>query len=774
MEKTEENFLSKALRIISEGLPQFFTETNTPFLGKDEEKSVMKPASKGQQEKEVLELLLGGGAALATGGKTAIKVASKYPTASSVALALGLQDPTALLSGPVGVADAVSSLTGGGGSIKDAEATIVPANLLKSATVIDNALAMLKSGINPKQVYKATGVYEGPLDKIPRSVISDKDAKLMQSSTKDPKDWVLGDILDHKELYDKIPKLKNIKTTHLTDEEIKQGYKAAYLPAHDGNPAQIKFSPAIKTADELISSLLHESQHAIQTDFGFVAGSNPSLSKDHPKFISLFNEARATNPLMPREDLAKMIQKQVYQNAGGEAESDAVQRMKAFGDAGMEDAYTGYPLDFYRAKEDKLLYPAPDLAYMRGKAQQKNSERAMQGAFRSSNDTMLSRDTIEDILYLKEDPNLNRFSAWDTYVPHNSLLLSKLSSKEVAKYGTPEFVLDKYLTSTVLHDGRAPGTIKEIDLPALLDSNNVRELKAVNESIAEIEKSGKRYSRLDNAVKNLQRGVLNAGTLVEDYNLSTKQGKKLLRDNTGMAMDDVGRGIVRLNEKLIELGITKEEFQDKSLQQIKSLVNKKEEETIKILKKSQDKKVEIISNRTKELASSQRGAEDGFVRLVEDKDLAHETDILNHCIGAVNRCNDKYIPAFDTVTGKLNKAKDTNSFKDYKDMLESGDSEFYSYRPKGMPEFTIRVDRTLGVGNEGLVVQAHGFEDANLTKEQLNALKKFGKETGYDTTLIEKRHIPPGELHQDEDLGIVNLNLIDNDNPFGIVGDGPF
>jgi hypothetical protein len=113
--------------------------------------------------------------------------------------------------------------------------------------------------------------------------------------------------------------------------------------------------------------------------------------------------------------------------------------------------------------------------------------------------------------------------------------------------------------------------------------------------------------------------------------------------------------------------------------------------------------------------------------------LAHETDILNHCIGAVGRDNEKYIPAFDTVTGQPNKGTSHSSFSQYSNALAAGKSEFYSYRPKGLPEFTIEVSPPSWNG-ERIIAQAYGKEDAALNPEQLKALESFSKAKGITFT----------------------------------------
>ncbi len=351
----EENFLSKAFRIISDELPKFFTETNTPFLGKDEEKSVMRESSSGQREKEIVEGLLTAGAMAPMAGRAVGKVASvaaKNPTLTAALSAIGLQDPTALLSGPIGAADAISSLTGGGGSIKNAEATIVPANLIRNAGLINIALERLQRGLKPVDVYK------GPVDNKLRAVISDAAAKFNSKPPpgKASADWVLGDMIDHPELFEAMPDLKNIKIRPLTAEQKASGLKAAYLHPHKDLPEEIRYTTkGIKDGNELLSNMLHEIQHAIQQRGGFQKGANFESVLDAPEFSSMLSQSRNQRLQVDDETVFKDLQKDLYKRTAGEAEARAVQYMKTLGDSGDSGAYTAFPLGLYDTNIAKLI-----------------------------------------------------------------------------------------------------------------------------------------------------------------------------------------------------------------------------------------------------------------------------------------------------------------------------------------------------------------------------------------------------------------------------------
>lgn len=162
----------------------------------------------------------------------------------------------------------------------------------------------LKGGYSPQEVYKRTGVFLGP-DFKARYEISDAGAKFKpgvlkeldksvesriqyDKMSKTERDWMfpegapvkrfynpysynkettLGDILDHPELFKHYPDLAKVK---LDASEIGTTFKGRYRPDTDSILLEGN------TEGEMLSTLLHEIQHAVQKREGFVRGGNPA------------------------------------------------------------------------------------------------------------------------------------------------------------------------------------------------------------------------------------------------------------------------------------------------------------------------------------------------------------------------------------------------------------------------------------------------------------------------------------------------------------------
>jgi len=390
-------------------------------------------------------------------------------------------------------------------------------------------------------------------------------------------------------------------------------------------------------------------------------------------------------------------------------------------------------------------------------------------AFRSANNTMLSREFQG---YIKK--GLQRTGADIEYTgEYNPVaagilqnLVDKVSDKEISKYGTPEFAIDKWLHSTRAFGNTPPTGVDTVSRAQVLDeTTNVRTWNKIKaEAIKSKELIPEDKDMYENIIQQADKAILkHDGTkLAEDFFLAQKQGKDLLYSNdVQYPGDDLQEGLQALTNSMQQYGLTAGDIKDKSLQQITALVHRKDDEAVKILRKSMEAKNQIISKRTAELFNSQRDPDLGmFVKLQNGKDLAHETDILNHCIGAVDRSNDKYIPAYDTVTGKPNSLTSVvggTSFANYERKLREGESEFYSYRPKGAPEFTVEIGN-IGTGYPKLM-QAYGFEDAPLNEIQKVELKKF-----LDTKGIEYHQNSFGDLN--EPPPPAGWGAIEADGPF--------
>ncbi len=351
MAQEDENFLSKAFRIIADQLPQFFTQTNTPFLGTDQEGSVMKE-DLGTDEKRINETLLklatlavplGVGAnVLGRAAMAAPKLAGAAASAGSFAVT---KDPLDLIPGKLGAVI---------GSSGDAEAMIVPAARIKTADQIKNALTSLSLGRPSDKVYTGTGIYEGLIDKVPRAVISDQKASLFSKEA-----GTLNDILYHPELFKAMPELKDIVVRHTTPEEALK-IKGGYIPGSNS----LVMDPNLDARD-FLSTLLHETQHVIQNNNKMITGGNPALEETTSRFANKYDAAVKRMPngdTAAYKSLYSMLRKALYQQGAGEAEARATQRMWETGN------YTDFPLREVRGVPvnydvpiDRVIKPATEM-----------------------------------------------------------------------------------------------------------------------------------------------------------------------------------------------------------------------------------------------------------------------------------------------------------------------------------------------------------------------------------------------------------------------------
>jgi hypothetical protein len=151
----------------------------------------------------------------------------------------------------------------------------------KAATADTDALTTAKrlvaAGQNPDQVRRSTGWHQGP-DKAWRFEIDDSGARLASRFRQPRKTWgevfnrvgnllPLGAVIEHPSLFAAYPSLKSVQLS------VKNG-SGADFNTQDGI---IRVGKDVRMG-EMLSSLLHEIQHAVQTDEGFAAGWNRDAS----------------------------------------------------------------------------------------------------------------------------------------------------------------------------------------------------------------------------------------------------------------------------------------------------------------------------------------------------------------------------------------------------------------------------------------------------------------------------------------------------------------
>lgn len=322
-----------------------------------------------------------------------------------------------------------------------------------------------------------------------------------------------------------------------------------------------------------------------------------------------------------------------------------------------------------------------------------------EAAFRSGQNSSLARSMVEDLKKALTPQKLGaveRFAEPSVYMDLPlQALVSKISTKELSKYGTPEFLMDRYLPST-----RTGGTFLK---PPGIE-------KATEESIKNPTKA---------------KDVQTLRTDIEDLVKAQSEGKTLYQlEDSYNALFDVSRGVRNMISQARELGISDEAISSKSLQSLNADLLKGEDRALKELQKSMEAKKEVIADRTMQLSKESEDLPSGFVKLKTDKDLAQETDALNHCVGAVGLDNNRWIPGYDTVTGKASKlSAEGSSLEEYMGKIKEG-GEVYSYRPEGAPQFTVMV-------KNGRVEEAYAANNKPLNEEQNKILQELVDKQGF-------------------------------------------
>ena len=130
------------------------------------------------------------------------------------------------------------------------------------------ARLMESQGESAENIWKNTGWYRN-VDGAWRFEISD-DAVEMADSTKWVKKEKLGHIIDHPELFESYPELKN------TVVNVVKNPLAVTSGAYDVDNKSITITLGSSSDEDIKQVLLHEVQHAIQAIEGFATGANPA------------------------------------------------------------------------------------------------------------------------------------------------------------------------------------------------------------------------------------------------------------------------------------------------------------------------------------------------------------------------------------------------------------------------------------------------------------------------------------------------------------------
>lgn len=191
---------------------------------------------------------------------------------------------------------------------------------------------MTKDDINPEVIYNLVrgyadkGMKTGEVDV--KGLISDINAKVNQEvlTNLNKSSTVLGQILDHPELYELYPELKNIKVKGFENDPKIKGEKVS----KDGKIQHIGLNVANKP-EEAKEVLLHETQHAIQNLENWQSGANPNqfirrnLEKALDKKLSSVKGTEAEARIMDLKQNLQNIYYKQYIKVPGEQEASFTQ-----------------------------------------------------------------------------------------------------------------------------------------------------------------------------------------------------------------------------------------------------------------------------------------------------------------------------------------------------------------------------------------------------------------------------------------------------------------
>ena len=272
------------------------------------------------------------------------------------------------------------------------KAIMVPAFMVKGLPAVREATrALAKDPRKAEEIFRETGIFASPSeDGVMRAIIDDSQAAIrtdsaavrtyasntdrgpvMMRSMSLRKKPYLPDVLDHPKLYDAIPALKDTRVGPAGMFDFQQAF-------YDRSKDYIGLG-TWSTPTDFMTTLLHETQHAVQSKTGLTGGGNPNTFVSDAKrlddaimrakemkdlaFIALKKEASAlgeniykasasfkdssvsrrldtTEAALEQLNWVKSQKVPQYSRLAGEAEARAVEKMYKEG-AGK------YPLSYY-------------------------------------------------------------------------------------------------------------------------------------------------------------------------------------------------------------------------------------------------------------------------------------------------------------------------------------------------------------------------------------------------------------------------------------------
>jgi len=202
----------------------------------------------------------------------------------------------------------------------------------KAATADLNSLniarEMMNQGKAAEDVFNKTGWFEGK-DNMWRHEISDANSSLNLAPLREPSkssylltSAKLGDVLDHPDLYEAYPWLKN--TDVILDPETTAN---AYYNTREGT---IGINPNLSDKDAHLS-VLHEVMHAIQENEGYGRGYSPNPKRAlisgteenarYKKMINSYTPEEMENLGISKQKIMDLVANSTYMTNSGEVEA---------------------------------------------------------------------------------------------------------------------------------------------------------------------------------------------------------------------------------------------------------------------------------------------------------------------------------------------------------------------------------------------------------------------------------------------------------------------
>lgn len=360
--------------------------------------------------------------------------------------------------------------------------------------------------------------------------------------------------------------------------------------------------------------------------------------------------------------------------------------------------------------KEKLQDPGQWLAGGSGKIMS-----AFAGAFRPSDSKLLP----SFLAHMKKDVEKP-----DWTIQERVPLVNKLSSKELSKYGTPEFLLDKYLISTKMGGNPEILGANELEVGDFLRTADMMQVANTAKLLA------KDANHIDPNVFKLAKyrmeAVLspyNAPSLEPDiraFRDQIKTNEPIYVADIRWASDDVRHALISLNKIVHESKYTPEQLSKKSLDQLLVIARSVEKAT----NKTDAAIMDFTKQRTTQL-NKEQGLPPGFVELKSKADFGAETHFMDHCVGAggtdVN--TGKFLPKWHPITGEelIHGGSFQNSGEIYYGLAEKGKARYISYRPEGLPEATVEINKF------GEIAQIYGEKNAPLKPELEKMIREVVK-----------------------------------------------